>query len=152
MKSFRRLLLLSGAVLALAACASAPTGPTPQQVAANQASTSFQPLPGQAGLYIFKEETLVNVTESSGIFIDGQPYGLLASNAVLYAPLMPGQHIVSSAQSTVNLNAVAGQNYYIRQKMKVDATGALLSSTLVQVPAAKGQAIVHRIQLEGFSR
>lgn len=145
-----RLLLLSALPLLVAACASS-SGTSPQQAASDSASGSFKPVPGTAGLYIFKDGSLIGVVDSTQVGVDGQMLGLVASSAYLYASLTPGSHVVTSGTSQVTINVQAGQNYFVQQKPNLNQSGQIVSSTVVAVPAETGLQAVKQIQLSSFA-
>jgi hypothetical protein len=132
MKNFRLLSLLVSPLL-LAACAG-NTGNSPAanaQINQSQlAANSFTPPAGMAGLYVFEEGSLVRADNSHRVFLDGQALGLVSSSAYLYSAVAPGQHTLKLENSQVTINAVAGQNYFVREKTHLDAGGQILSSTL----------------------
>jgi hypothetical protein len=145
MKTLRLLSLLIVPLL-IAACASTPK--PPQYTAA---SNSFHPPAGMAGLYIYKEGSLVPATDSHRISLDGLALGIVSSSAYVYSPISPGPHMISSDGSQVSLSAQAGQNYFVRQKSNVNASGQLLQSTLIVTPASVGMPAVKEIQGSDYS-
>lgn len=139
-----RLLLLSLFSLLAAACAST-SAPPPQTADAQRAASSFQPVHGTAGLYIFKQGVLLSAVDSYQIALDGRLLGLVAANSYLYAPLAPGPHIIASGSNRIELKAMAGRNYYIQQTPRFDASGLLVSSDLALVAPKVAQPQIKQI-------
>jgi hypothetical protein len=99
-----------------------------------------------AGLYVFKEGSLVPAADSHQVSLDGRMLGLVSSAAYLYSPVTPGTHTIVSDSSQVSLTVQAGQNYFVRQKSNLDASGQVTQSTLTVVPASVGMPQVKVIQ------
>ncbi len=128
MKKLRLLFLLVSPLL-MVACAS--TAATSTQTNQSQlAANSFQPPAGMAGLYIFEEGSLIRADNSHRVSLDGQALGLVSSSSYLYATLTPGPHTLTLETSKLTVNAVAGQNYFVREKTHLDPSGQILTSTL----------------------
>jgi len=129
---YLRFCFLLGASLCVAACASSPNPAvvTAENNQSQLASNSFKPEPGMAGLYIFQEGSLVRADNSHRIMLDGQALGIVSSSSYVYSVLTPGSHTVKIENSKLTINAVAGQNYFVREKTHLDASGQILSSTL----------------------
>jgi hypothetical protein len=143
-----RLLFLLGAPLLITACASTSgTATTTAQTNQSQLSAnSFQPPAGMAGLYIFEEGSLIRADNSHRVFLDGQALGLVSSSSYLYATLSPGAHTVTLESSKLIVTAVAGQNYFVREKTHLDAGGQILSSTLSVETPAKAIPLIKELQ------
>ena len=83
-----------------------------------------------AGLYLFEEGSLIRADNSHRVFVDGQALGLVSSSSFLYTTLTPGPHTITLETSKLTINAVAGQNYFVREKTHLDPGGQILTSTL----------------------
>jgi hypothetical protein len=128
---YLRLCFLLVSPLLVAACASTSTPATTAQANQSQlAANTFQPEAGMAGLYVFEGGSLIRADNSHRVFLDGQALGLVSSSSYLYSVLTPGSHTVTLESSTVTINAVAGQNYFVREKTHLDSSGQILTSTL----------------------
>jgi len=99
-----------------------------------------------AGLYIFEEGSLVRADNSHRVFLDGQALGLVSSSSYLYATLTPGPHTVTLESSKVTVTAVAGQNYFVREKTHLDPSGQILTSTLSIESSAVAVPIIKELQ------
>ncbi len=128
MKNLRLVFLLLSPVL-MVACASTPAAST-QTNQSQLSANSFQPPAGMAGLYLFEEGSLIRADNSHRVFVDGQALGLVSSSSFLYTTLTPGPHTITLETSKLTINAVAGQNYFVREKTHLDPGGQILTSTL----------------------
>ncbi len=123
-------------------CASTPK-PPPQYRAA---SNSFTPPAGKAGLYVFKEGSLIPATDSHQISLDGQLLGIVSSSSFIYSPITPGAHVITGESGQVNLTAQAGQNYFVKQKTLLNSSGQIIGSTLTLVTPAVGKPQIQELQ------
>ncbi len=80
------------------------------------------PPPGQAGLYIYRD-SYIGQGLKMRVKIDGEIIGETLNHVYFYRLITPGQHVIATesefSDNTLDLLAVAGQNYYIRQSMKI---------------------------------
>jgi hypothetical protein len=142
----RRPSLLAAALAAalLAGCASVPKAAPELDLAAKQ----FQsPKPGQAALYVYRNEAFGAAARMS-VLLDGQHVGDTASRSFLLVPVAPGKHqLVSKAEneSTLELDAKAGDTYFVWQEVKMGAFSP--RSKLQLVDEAKGKAGVAECSL-----
>jgi len=129
---YLRLCFLFVSPLCVAACASSPSQATitAETNQSQLASNSFKPEPGMAGLYVFEEGSLIRADNSHRVSVDGQALGIVSSSSYVYSVLTPGTHTVTLESSQLTINAVAGQNYFVREKTHLDSSGQILSSTL----------------------
>jgi len=135
MMKYLRLCFLVAAPLCAVACASSSATTSPQANQTQLASNSFKPLPGTAGLYLYQEGSLIRADNSHRVSLDGQDIGLLSSSSFLYQSLTPGSHVIKVENSQVTVNAVAGENYFVKEKTNLDAGGQILNATLSIVPS-----------------
>ena len=150
MKTLRLSFLLLSPLL-LVACASTATT-TPQANQSQLAANSFQPEPGMAGLYIFEEGSLIRADISHRVSLDGQALGIVSSSSYVYSALTPVSHTITLENSTLTVNAVAGQNYFVREKTHLDAGGQILTSTLFLESAKVATADHQGIAVIGMTR
>jgi hypothetical protein len=135
---YLRLCFLLVTPLCVAACASTTTATVTAQANQSQlAANSFKPEPGMAGLYIFEEGSLIRADNSHRISLDGQAIGIVSSSSYVYSVLTPGAHTLSVENSQVTINAVAGQNYFVREKTHLDASGGQVLSSTLSIESAK---------------
>jgi len=135
--------LLVAATVLVSGCASVPMA----DPAADSAAKTFSPLPGKAGVYIFRNESM-GAAIKMDIFLDGKKLGESAAKTYFYVPLNPGTHEVmgkAENESRVSFNAVAGRVYYIWQEVKMGMMSA--RNQLTQVDDAKGRAGVMESKL-----
>lgn len=124
-------------------CASVPMA-TP---AADATAKTFQVAPDKANLYIYRNESMGAAVKMK-VLIDGQPAGQTAAKTYIMRTVDPGSHVVTSKaenESTVTVDAVAGQNYFLWQEVKMGFGSA--RSALQLVDEAKGKAGVAECKL-----
>ncbi len=125
----RLFVILPLAVLA-SACASVPLAPPEADAQAKQ----FQaPPPGHANLYVFRNESLGGAVRMS-VNLDGAALGDTAAKTYLYTPIPAGTHtVVSKAEndSTANIDARAGESYFVWQEVKIGLWSARSALQLV---------------------
>ena len=123
-------------VVAFAAgCASVPLAPKEADVAAK----TFKPPPGQANLYIYRNERF-GAAARLNIALDGSVLGDTAAMTYLYTPIAPGRHtIVSKAEndSEATIDAKADTNYFLWQEVKMGLW--TVRSALRQMPEKTGR-------------
>lgn len=113
-----RKLSICSAALALAllsGCASVPME-SPEK---DQALKSFPAPPqDQAGLYIHRDTSL-GASLKKTVKIDGQVIGETAPKTYFYRLVSPGLHVLATesefGDNTLELNAEAGKNHFVRQ-------------------------------------
>ncbi|MFI8384350.1 DUF2846 domain-containing protein [Pseudomonas sp. NPDC079086] len=121
----------------LSGCASVPM----ESAEKDQALKAFPAPPeNQAGLYIFRDSALGPILKKT-VKIDNEVVGETAMNTYFYRVVSPGAHVLATesefSDNTINLNAEAGKNHYVRQsiKMGVFVGGAQLQ----EVSESEGQ-------------
>lgn len=125
-------------------CASVPMD-TPEADAALKTFTA--PAADKAGLYIYRD-SFVGAALKKTVKVDDQAIGETAT-AFTYRLLTPGTHTIATesefSDNNLVLTAVGGQNYYVRQsiKMGVFVGGAKLT----QVSEAVGQEHLQKCKL-----
>lgn len=139
-------LLLCGAVLGLAACASVPKGDVAQEAALKR----FMPKPGVAGVYVYRKED-VSGFSAMEVHVDGRSIGRIANKTFLFIELAPGRHVVSGKVGEkpvpgVEFDTVPGKLYYVKQTSRL---GGLLASgsALVRVDDIEAQHAIRKITL-----
>jgi PBP1b-binding outer membrane lipoprotein LpoB len=133
---------LATAVLA-GGCASVQMASPEQDTAAK----SFAVKPGKANIYVYRNETF-GAALKMPIVLDGKAVGDTASKTYLVVEVAPGAHTVISKtenDSSVNVNAVAGRNYFLWQEVKMGLMTA--RSDLKEVDEATGKAGVAECKL-----
>lgn len=143
----KKLMLLSAvlSVALLSGCASVPM----ESADKDQELKQFPaPAANQAGLYIFREG-LFGAALKKTVSVDGQAIGETAPNTYFYRTLTPGSHVLATesefSDNSINLEAVAGKNHYVRQSIKwgVFVHGARLT----EVSEPEGQRGVRNTKL-----
>lgn len=124
-------------------CASVPMAPP----AADAAAKTFQVAPDKANLYIYRNESMGAAVKMK-VLIDGQPAGETGAKTYVLRAVDPGSHVVTSKaenESTITVDAAAGQNYFLWQEVKMGFGSA--RSALQLVDEAKGKAGVGACKL-----
>ncbi|WP_044874755.1 DUF2846 domain-containing protein [Pseudomonas sp. LFM046] len=135
----KKLMMCSAAlaVALLSGCASVPME-SPEK---DQELKAFPaPSQDQAGLYIFRDTSLGGALKKT-VKVDGKVIGETAPNTYFYRLISPGPHVLATesefSDNTLDLNAEAGKNYYVRQNIKL---GVFVGgANLEQVSEAEGQ-------------
>jgi len=135
----KKLMLCSAALglVLLTGCASVPME-SPEK---DQALKTFAAPPqNQAGLYIFRDSSLGGSLKKT-VKIDGQTIGETAPHTYFYRLITPGHHVLATesefGENTLDLDAKAGQNYYVRQSIKLGVFVGGAKLTLV--PESEGK-------------
>lgn len=129
----------------LTGCASVPMG-APDADA--KLKTFSAPPQDQAGLYIYRDSFAGQGLKKT-VTVDGKVIGETANRVYFYRLVNAGSHTIGTesefSDNLINLVAVGGKNYYIRQsiKMGVFVGGA----SLTVVPEAVGQAHLQKCEL-----
>lgn len=134
--------MLSVALL-MTGCASVPMA----SKSADAQAKTFTPDPGKAVLYVYRNET-IGAAIKMPLLVDGESVGDTAAHTYVRKDLSPGQHTITSKtekDSTLTIDMVAGQIYYVWQEVKMGMFSA--RSALHQVDAAKGQKGVEESKL-----
>ena len=141
----RKLLVIGAVLTAMLAsgCASVQMASDAQDSAAK----SFQVKPGKANIYVFRNENF-GAALKMPVALNGRLVGDTAAKTYLLLEVDPGRHTVVSKtenDSTVEVNAVAGQNYFLWQEVKMGLMSA--RSNLQLVDEATGRAGVNECKL-----
>ena len=145
MISFKKIWLLLPiiTVILVAGCASVPMSSLEQDAAAK----TFTSNPTKAKIYIYRNETF-GAAIKLPVLIDNVSVGDTASHTYIMKELEPGKHtILSKAENdvTLNLDTVAGKNYFVWQEVKMGVWTA--RSALHEVSEVKGMAGGRECQL-----
>lgn len=102
----------------LSGCASVPM----ESAEKDQELKAFPAPPqDQAGLYIFRDGALGPILKKT-VKVDDEVIGETAINTYFYRLITPGPHVLATesefSDNTINLNAEAGKNHYVRQSIK----------------------------------
>jgi hypothetical protein len=111
--------LLLVATFYLCGCASVPMAPVEEDVARKEFSA---PTPGTAGLYIYRNSNLGGALKKS-VYIDGELIGETGPMTYFYKEVQAGKRQLSTesefSDNDLILDAQNGQNYFIRQYIKI---------------------------------
>ncbi len=118
--SFKSLMLIAALAL-LTGCASVvPMAPADQDAASK---TFRAPTSGMAGVYIYRDNSFVGKALKKRLSIDGVVIGETAPGVYFHREVKPGKHVVATqaefGENTIELNAVAGKNYFFQQYIKM---------------------------------
>jgi len=111
------MLVLAGALLMMGACASVPLASPEMDMKAKKMTAPKD----KALVYLYRNEAFGAALKLS-VNVDGKYIGQTASKTYFMWLLPPGKHeLTSVAENTskVNLDAKAGQTYYIWQEVKM---------------------------------
>lgn len=136
--------LAAAALAALAACASVPKAPPERDLAAKQFAA---PMPGQAALYVYRNESF-GAAAKMGLILDGAYLGDTAANTFHWVTIAPGKHtIVGKAENdaVLEFEANPGQNVFVWQEVKMGVLQA--RSKLHLVDEASGRERVNSCKL-----
>lgn len=102
---------------AISGCASVPMAPAD----ADQLAKQFVPVQGKATVYVYRNEGFGGAIKM-GIYVDEKPIGQTAPHTYLRLVLAPGMHKIrghAENHSEIELDAKAGENYFIWQEVKM---------------------------------
>ena len=116
-----------------------------------QAKQFKAPSPGKAGVYVYRNSEYVGGAVKKDVWVDGQCLGGLMTRVFFYTEVTANQkHRIDtdaefSQTNGVELNAKAGQLYFVRQFMKI----GLLSgrADLELTPEAQGKTDIGFLEL-----
>jgi hypothetical protein len=97
------------------------------------------PPAGKAQVFIFRDSAMGFALQME-VFIDEQSIGKTWAKSFLYAVLEPGHHILlskSENKATIELDAQAGQTYFVQQQVKMGALYARSKLELMDEAKAK---------------
>jgi hypothetical protein len=97
-----------------------PTVPLASEQAAGEAKR-FQPEPGNASIYVIREDTFYGQNVLFQVSLDGKDQGMLSRGTYFLFTVPPGKHVVDFAQAggpdpgrgTEKIYAVEGGVYYL---------------------------------------
>ena len=142
MKAMRILLLLGALAALVSGCASVPMTPPEADASAKR----FQPRPGMANIYLYRNETF-GAAVTMSVSLDGRIMGRTGPKTYFLWEVPPGRHEIQSHTEnleTLAVNAEAGKSYYIWQEVKM---GMFSPRSLLQLmPEAEGRTGVLECQ------
>lgn len=145
MRNRLKLLTAAFGIAILTGCASVPMD-TP---AADAALKTFAAPPAdQAGLYVYRD-SFVGKGLKKTIKIDGEVIGETADRTYFYRLISPGNHVIATesefSDNSINLQAIAGRNHYVRQSIKM---GVFVGGAKLEVvPETTAQAHLQQCEL-----
>lgn len=103
----------------IAGCATVPMASDKEDVARKEFSAPPQ---DYAGLYIYRNSSLGGALKKN-VYVDGDYIGESAPKTYFYIVVVPGDHVLSTesefSDNSLELHAESGQNYFIRQYIKL---------------------------------
>jgi len=139
----KKLAVAALALAVLSGCASVPKGDPAQDAALK----TFQVAPDQAGIYIYRNESM-GAAVTMDVAIDGQPVGQTGANTYLYKQVTPGKHTVTSSAEntdTLDVDVQPGSLVYIWQEVKMGMISA--RTKLHEVSETQGKSGVGETSL-----
>jgi hypothetical protein len=127
----------------MAGCASVPMASAEKDAAAK----TYAVKPDKANIYIYRNENF-GAAIKMPVAVDGRLVGDTASKTYLKVEVTPGNHTVTSKtenDANLNLQTIAGKNYFVWQEVKMGMWAA--GSQLQQVDDATGKAGVDECKL-----
>ena len=118
---FKKVLILVTLVVSayLTGCATVPMATEEQDLARKEFTSPEQ---DSAGLYIYRNSTLGGALKKN-VYIDGDFIGETAPMTYFYLAIKPGVHMLSTesefSDNSLELDAESGQNYFVRQYIKL---------------------------------
>ena len=140
-----KLFLAALGIAVLSGCASVPM----DSPSADATLKSFPAPPAdQAGLYIYRDSFAGQALKKT-LKIDGEVIGETANRTYFYRLVNPGNRVIATesefSDNAINLLAVAGQNHYVRQSIKM---GVFVGGAKLEViPEATAQAHLQKCEL-----
>ncbi|KJG18907.1 DUF2846 domain-containing protein [Photobacterium angustum] len=136
-------LLISAALLGLSGCASVPTVDT---AVSNEAKKFTAPEEGKAGIYIYREDSIVGGALKKYVYVDKECVGETAPGVFFYHEVKAGEeHVVSTesefSENHITLFTEAGRNYFINQFIKIGAFVGGAGIELVDEEAGKAEVM-----------
>lgn len=134
---FNRLLAIGalGAVVLASGCASVQMASTEMD---NTAKT-YAVKPDKANIYVYRNEAM-GAAIKMPVALNGRMVGDTAAKTFLLLEVAPGSHTLISKtenDSVLNLNTVAGRNYFVWQEVKMGLMSARSALQLVDEPTGK---------------
>jgi hypothetical protein len=129
----------------LTGCASVPM----DSPSADTALKAYPAPPAdKAGLYIYRDSFAGQALKKT-IKIDGEVIGETANRTYFYRLVNPGNRVIATesefSDNAINLLAVAGQNHYVRQSIKM---GVFVGGAKLEViPEATAQEHLQKCEL-----
>jgi hypothetical protein len=116
-----RALAAVSALSLVAGCATTQPITSPPSPSSDDATTSFQVAPDQAGIYIIRSERVGGAIPIE-VLIDGQRLGATVARSYLYAVVTPGTHTVVSLgdiRNTLEVEVKPGTITYLSQVVEL---------------------------------
>lgn len=127
----------------ISGCVSAPMASDE----ADEQAKKFMVRPGLANIYLYRNTTFGGMVPFD-IEINGKLIGKTAPNTFMLLPARPGKYTIVSigeSESTVQLDVVAGKNYFVMQEIRQGQYG--ISARLHVVDEATGRSGVEECNL-----
>ncbi|HGA2317145.1 TPA: DUF2846 domain-containing protein [Pseudomonas putida] len=140
-----KMLAVATGFAVMTGCASVPM----ESAEADAALKTFAAPPAdQAGLYIYRDSFAGKGLKKS-VTVDGKVIGETANKVYFHKLITPGSHKIGTesefSDNVIELMAVGGKNYYVRQSIKV---GVFVGGAKLEVvPEAEGQADLQKCTL-----
>jgi hypothetical protein len=117
--------LLAPLVALLNSCANiTPASPQEQSLA-----QSYTPPSGKALLYVYRPSSALR-QEAKHVVINQKSIGITGSGTFLVTALSPGKYRISAGGELIELQVVAGRNYFIKQAPESEYLGNSVSTVI----------------------
>jgi uncharacterized protein YceK len=137
----------AAAALAVALLVSGCANVQKASKADSEQAKTFAPVGDKAVLYIYRDESFGSAIKMP-VSVDGVIVGETGPKSFLQLTVAPGHHTIMShteTNPTVDIDAKAGQSYYVWQEVKMGMWAA--RSLLHTMPTGEGQAGVRKCEL-----
>ena len=145
----KTLLLVTGVVATavLSGCATVPTASPEVETTAKQFSA---PAANNAGIYVYRKDTIVGAALKKDVWINGECIGETAPGIFFYHEVAGGQEHKVSTESEFSPNDLmvkteAGKLYFVEQYIKIGALAG--GADVEQADEATGKAEVLKLKL-----
>lgn len=110
----------------------------------DEAAKTFIPPQGEANIYVTRKSQFTGSAVLFQVVVDGRVEGGIAPGTYHVVPVKPGTHSVTVTtaenQSTQQVDAVAGENYFFEVKPKMGWMSARVE--VVRLTESEGQAAI----------
>ncbi|WGE36218.1 DUF2846 domain-containing protein [Actinobacillus genomosp. 1] len=118
----KKLLVITAISTLLSACATVPMASVEKS---NELKQFNSPAQEHSGIYIYRPNSVLGAALKKNIYLDDQLIGETAKGVFFHKLVSPGTHKVATesefSDNAIVFSTVGGQNYFVRQYMKIGA-------------------------------